>query len=142
MKIFQRKCELCGKYSSGAENDCVLFGFSKDVVLKEKWSEAMKLSMVNGGFLCQKIFRVGDFVFGKRITLLHGNVPSDVSRGDASRRLAGVLSVEYARTVGKREEEKRTCAKEKVVKELTEQNVVRMLKIEDVTQSLTSHREN
>ena len=106
----------------------MLFSFPKDVAMKVKWSDASKLSMVKEGFLCQKHFRVGDVVFGKRPKLLHGSVPSEVSSEDASRRLAGGLSVEYGKIVGKCKKEKRTCAEEKVkkvVKELAERYGVR-----------------
>ena len=132
VKMVYEKHELSGVYSIGAGSDCALFGFTEDVALKEKWSEATKLNMVKEGFLCQKHSRVGDVVFGKRSRLLHDSVPLDVSSEDTSVKLAGVLSVEYAEKVGKREEARRTRAKEKVVKELAERDEVRILKMRDM----------
>ena len=83
-------------------------------------------------------FGVGDVVFGKRSRLLHGSVPLEVSSKDINVRLVGVLSVKYAEKVGKREEERRRFAKEKVkkvekvLKELAERNEVSMLEMTDM----------
>ena len=50
--------------------------------------------------------------------------------------MVGVSSAEHENKEGKREE-KRTRAKEKVMKELTERNVVRMLKMKIKTENET-----
>ena len=128
------KNELCGVYSISAGSDCGLYGFPKDVGSEENKIET-KLNMVKEGFLCQTYVWNGDVVSRERSRLLHGSAPLDVNSKDTIIKLAGVLLVEYAEKVGKREEERRTRAKEKVekvVKKSAERNDVRMLKMRDV----------
>ena len=86
---------LCGAYSIGVGSDCVLFGFPKDVTVKEKWCVATNLNMSKDGFLCQQHLRASDIVVKKkRSRLLRGSVPLDVASEEVSLRMAGVLSVE------------------------------------------------
>ena len=134
VKMVYKKCELCAVYPTGAGSDCVLFGFPKDMRLKEKCGVATKLNMEKVGFLCQKHFRASDVVFRKQSRLLHGTVASEVSSEDASVKIVGVVSVEVRQKVGKREGE-RTEAREKVVKKLAEKNDVRMLKMKMRTEN-------
>ena len=126
-----KKYELSGVYSIGAGSDCGLYGFPKDVGSEGNKIET-KLNMVKEGFLCQTYVWNGDVVFRERSRLLHGSAPLDVNSKDTIIKLAGVLLVEYAEKVGKREEARRTRAKEKVVKELAERDEVRILKMRDM----------